>query len=98
MNMAARISVLASAVGLLLASAAQAGPYDALVFNHAPIHFQDSDSSDYPSDYITAFDYDSDRVSTNNWDNRSGGQWLATVYYSVVESCSHYFINYAFFH
>jgi hypothetical protein len=69
-----------------------------LAFRYAPVHYQDTDSSDYPSDYITAFDYDSDRVSTNNWDNRGSGQWPATAYYSVVESCSHWFITYAFYH
>jgi hypothetical protein len=98
MNMKANISVLASAVGLVLTSAVHAGPYDALAFQYAPVHYQDTDSSDYASDYITAFDYDSDRISTNNWDNRAAGQWPATVYYSVAESCSHYFITYAFFH
>jgi hypothetical protein len=98
MTMSSTSAVVASAVCLLLASAAQAGPYDALVFHHAPVHYQDTDSSDYPSDYITAFDYDSDRISTNNWDNRAGGSWPATVYYSVVESCTHYFISYSFFH
>jgi hypothetical protein len=69
-----------------------------LAFHYAPVHYQDTDSSDYPSEYITAFDYDSDRVSTNNWDNRGNGQWPATVHYSVVETCSHYFITYAFYH
>ena len=98
MTMPARNSVAASALCLVFASAAHAGPYDALVFHHAPVHYQDTDSSDYPSDYITAFDYDSDRISTNNWDNRGSGLWPATAYYSVVESCSHYFITYAFFH
>jgi len=77
---------------------AQAVTNSDLAFHYAPAHYQDTDSSDYPSDYITAFDYDSDRVSTNNWDNRSGGQWPATAYYSVVESCSHWFITYAFYH
>lgn len=69
-----------------------------LAFHHAPVHYQDSDSSDYPSDYITAFDYDHDPITTNNWDNRGNGLWPATVYYSVVESCSHYFITYGFYH
>lgn len=71
--------------------------YD-IAFHHAPIHYQDTDSSDYKSDYITAIDYDGDWVSNNNWDNLSSGQWPAKVYYSVVESCSHYFVTYAFFH
>jgi hypothetical protein len=81
-----------------MASARAAVSYDDLAFHYAPMHYQDTDSSDYPSDYLTAFDYDSDRISTNNWDNRGNGQWPAAVYYSVVESCTHYFITYAFYH
>lgn len=69
-----------------------------LAFHYAPVHYQDTDSSDYPSDYITAFDYDGDRISTNNWDHRGSGQWPAAVYYSVVESCTHWFVTYAFYH
>jgi hypothetical protein len=85
-------------VSLLAAGSAGAVTDQELAFHYAPVHYQDTDSSDYPSDYLTAFDYDSDRISTNNWDNRAGGLWPATVYYSVVESCTHHFITYAFFH
>src|SRR5262245_37592831 len=89
-----------AALGLLAAAipAAQAVTNADLAFRYAPVHYQDTDSSDYPSDYITAFDYDGDRVSTNNWDNRGSGQWPATAYYSVVESCTHWFVSYAFYH
>lgn len=89
------LSVLGLSAGL---NTAHAVSYADLVFHYAPVHYQDTDSTDYPSDYITAFDYDSDLVSTNNWDNRGNGLWAATVHYSVVESCSHYFITYAFYH
>jgi hypothetical protein len=30
--------------------------------------------------------------------NRGNGQWPAAVYYSVVETCTRYFITYAFYH
>ncbi len=89
------------AIALALAASAPAASAISsadLAFHHAPVHYQDTDSSDAASDYITAFDYDSDPISTNNWDNRGNGLWPATVYYSVVESCSHYFITYAFYH
>lgn len=91
--------VLASLAGSLgLGNSAQALTPHELAFHHAPVHYQDTDSSDYPSDYITSFDYDNDPFTTNNWDNRGNGLWPATVYYSVVESCSHYFISYSFYH
>jgi len=84
--------------GLALGAPALALTPAELAYHHAPVHYQDTDSSDYPSDYITAFDYDHDPFTTNNWDNRGNGLWPATVYYAVVESCSHYFITYAFYH
>jgi hypothetical protein len=86
-------SVLFSSTGTALAAA----PAD-LAFRYAPVHYQDTDSSDYPSEYITAFDYDGDRDASNNWDNRGSAHWPATVYYSVVETCTHYYITYAFYH
>ena len=94
-----RIVLAGASLGMLAAlGTAHAVSNADLAFHYAPVHYQDTDSSDYPSDYVTAFDYDSDRVSTNNWDNRGNGLWPATGYYSVVESCSHYFITYAFYH
>lgn len=80
------------------AAAAQAATPAELAFRYAPVHYQDTDSSDYASEYITAFDYDADRDTSNNWDNRGIAHWPATVYYSVVESCTHHFITYAFYH
>ena len=41
------------------------GPSDLdLAFYHAPIHYQDTDSTNYRADYITRVDYD------NNWKDR----------------------------
>lgn len=76
----------------------QAAFHDDLAYHHAPIHYQDTDSTNYPAEYITAVDYDYDMISNNNWDNLTQGNLSAKVYYSVVESCSHYFITYNFFH
>ena len=97
--MSTRLLSLAFCAGLA-ATSTTAGATSAadLAYHFAPVHYQDTDSSDYPSDYITAFDYDGDRISDNNWDNRGNGLWPATVHYSVVESCTHYFITYAFYH
>ena len=93
------IVALAAGMGLSIASiSAQALTTAELAFRYAPVHYQDTDSSDYASEYITAYDYDNDRITTNNWDNRGNGQWPAAVYYSVVESCTHWFISYSFYH
>lgn len=88
-----------SASALLCASALTHADFTQdLAYAHAPIHYQDSDDTFYPGEYITAIDYDGDWVGNNNWDNLGNGQWPAVVYYSVVESCTHYFISYSFFH
>jgi len=92
-----KIMCLAVSATLYAGAALAAAPAD-LAFRYAPVHYQDTDSSDYPSEYITAFDYDGDRDASNNWDNRGNGLWPATVYYSIVETCTHYYITYAFYH
>src|SRR6185436_1252898 len=91
---------LALAVAALVAAstAARATTTADLAFHYAPVHYQDTDSSDYPSDYLTSFAYDGDLISDNNWDHRGNGLWPATVHYAVVESCTHFFITYAFYH
>jgi hypothetical protein len=96
--MRGRIASAAALGWLACVHSVEGATHAEVAFRHAPAHYQDTDSSDYPSDFLTAFDYDSDRVSTNNWDHRGDGRWPATVYYSVVESCTHYFITYGFFH
>ncbi|MGI8501618.1 MAG: hypothetical protein ACR2LR_10830 [Hassallia sp.] len=65
---------------------------------HAPIHYQDTDSTKYSGDYITQFNYDGDWRGTNNWDNLGLSPLNAHGYYSVVETCTHRFITYSFFH
>ncbi|MBD2213699.1 hypothetical protein H6G27_28100 [Nostoc linckia FACHB-104] len=69
-----------------------------LALYHAPIHYQDTDSTKYSGDYITKFNYDGDWRGTNNWDNLQLFALNAHAYYSVVETCTHWFITYSFFH
>ncbi|BDD03842.1 hypothetical protein [Aureibacter tunicatorum] len=86
------------------ASVNSLGDYKPLVYHHAPVHIQDVDQTGRyslggVSDYVTAIDFDGDWVSTNNWDNlKSKNDCKAVSYYSVVESETHYFILYTFFH
>ena len=65
----------------------------------APIVYQGL-GDDPRSDYITNFDFDGDWKGDNNWDNLDNRSFplRAYVYYSVVETNTHYFIHYAFFH
>ncbi|MFN0125005.1 MAG: hypothetical protein ACKV2V_31255 [Blastocatellia bacterium] len=51
-------------------------------------------------DYITRFDFDGDWRGDNNWNNAGNKSYTldAWVYYSLVETETHYLIHYAFFH
>src|SRR6185369_13990094 len=52
------------------------------------------------ADYITSFDFDADDDARNNWDHAGDPRYplSAHAYYSVVETTSHWFITYQFFH
>lgn len=69
----------------------------------APIHYQDVDQTGTNalggrSDYIAAYDFDGDLNGRNNWDNTGSHRLAATAYYSVLETSSHWFVTYMFFH
>ncbi|WP_201850327.1 hypothetical protein [Myceligenerans indicum] len=50
------------------------------------------------SDYITRVDFDGDWNGTNNWDNAGSGSLDAYAYWSSVETSTHWFLTYMFFH
>ncbi|MHA1156443.1 MAG: hypothetical protein ACTSQK_10080 [Candidatus Heimdallarchaeota archaeon] len=64
----------------------------------APIWYQDTDEDGYEGDYITNFNYDGDWVGNNNWNNLYSYPLRAYIYYSVIETPSHYFLGYYDFH
>lgn len=66
-----------------------------LARRYAPVIRHGSASS---QDYITAADFDGDWVGSNNWENQPTGDLSAHVYYSVIETSSHWFLFYALFH
>lgn len=49
-------------------------------------------------DYITGADMDGDWIGSNNWENQPTGDLRAQVYYSVVETETHFFCFYSLFH
>ena len=56
---------------------------------------------DHPrGDYITNFDFDGDWRGDNNWENLDNLNYKlrAYVYFSVIETTTHYFIHFATFH
>lgn len=98
--------VVASLIGWSSANGAQLPPRAEphtesdleLAFHHAPIHYQDTDSSHYRGDYLTRVDYDRNWTTTDNWEHLSNFPQQAFVYFSVVENATHWFIVYAFYH
>ncbi len=79
-------------------TAEQSQFYEQLAIFWAPVILQDSDSSNYRADYITKFNYDGNWDGSDNWENLNSFSLPAYVYYWVVESETHWFVGYAFFH
>lgn len=73
---------------------------DVVAAAHAPIHYQDTDDEEPFADFLAPFDYDGDFLGADNWDDLDAFQkeLVGTAYYSVVETCTHWFVVYAFFH
>jgi hypothetical protein len=71
--------------------------YKRLAAYHAPVFYQETGSNPR-ADAITRYNFDGDWVANNNWDNLDKFKTPAYVYYSVVETKTHYFITYAFYH
>ncbi|MFZ5896739.1 MAG: hypothetical protein ACOY0T_37125 [Myxococcota bacterium] len=77
----------------------------AIALRWAPIHYQDvqqigSHALGGRADYVTRYDFDGDLNAANNWDRTGDPAYplAAHAYYSVVETSSHWFIVYMFFH
>lgn len=85
---------------LVVAAPAAAATDAALAARWAPIHYQDSDSSDYDADYLSTVEFDGDWSTQNNWEAQDDtlSRLTGAVYYSVVETSTHWHIVYAFYH
>ncbi|MCA2969574.1 MAG: hypothetical protein INH43_13735 [Acidobacteriaceae bacterium] len=74
-----------------------ADPYRQLAEHYAPYVAQET-WFDWRADAICRVDYDNDWDGGNNWDNLGAGSTQAYVYYAAIESQSHWFLIYNFFH
>jgi hypothetical protein len=85
-------------------SSARVGTFEGdLALRWAPVHLQDTDVTgshglNGKADYVSAINYDNDWNATNNWNNLGNYPATGHCYYSVVETSTHWFIVYAFFH
>jgi hypothetical protein len=106
-------SLVAAALTAALVTVGLAAPIPAsaavsraeLALRWAPIHYQDVDATGShalggQSDYITKVDFDGDLNGRNNWDRagQAGVSFAAYAYYSLVETSTHWYITYLFFH
>ena len=66
----------------------------------APVFYHDADDDNYEADYIVAVNFDGDYISDNNWDNLESpdANLGAVIYFSVIESVTHWFVLYLDFH
>lgn len=74
-----------------------------LALHWAPILYQDVDCTGSGGmggrgDYITAINYDGEWNTLNNWENATKHPLTAHAYFSVVETGTHWYIVYAFYH
>jgi hypothetical protein len=106
MTLHRRLAMLGTVLGAT-AALAVAAPTPAaavtdleLALRWAPIHYQDTDSSDYDADYLTAVNYDAEWNTLNNWEHQDDNLALLTgwTYFSVAETATHWFLVYAFYH
>ena len=71
--------------------------YRSLAYRWAPIIMQDTASS-WNADFIGRIDFDGDFRSNNNWNNLPGAGIAPWLYYDVLETGTHWFIQYHTFH
>lgn len=76
-----------------------------LALRWAPIHHQDVNQQGRhalggAADYLSSYDFDGDLDARNNWQNAAElrHNLAAHVYFAVVETRSHWFVSYLFFH
>ncbi len=71
--------------------------YKMLAEYHAPVLVQELGKNP-KVDIPTRYDFDGDEYADNNWVNIEKFDIQPLVYYEVIESKTHYFITYAFYH
>ncbi len=71
--------------------------YFALVENYAPFVAQET-WFEPKADYLARFDFDGNWRGADNWANLASGSSKAFVYYAVMETETHWFLIYNFFH
>lgn len=72
-------------------------PYGPLAEHYAPWIAQETWFTP-KADYLARFDYDGDWKGDNNWEDLETGSSQAYVYYAAMETETHWFLIYNFYH
>ncbi len=72
-------------------------PYLPLVRHHAPFVAQETWFKPR-ADFLGRVDYDGNWKGDDNWENLEKGSTQAFVYYAVMETPTHWFLHYNFYH
>ncbi len=72
-------------------------PYRPLAEHYAPYIAQETWFTP-KADYLARFDFDGDWHGDDNWDDAETGSSQAYVHYAAIESDTHWFLIYNFFH
>lgn len=73
--------------------------YETLAARYSPIIYQATRKETPHFDYLTSFDFDGNWKGTDNYEAiKKATEVRSWVYYDVVETKSHYFIRYGYFH
>ena len=72
-------------------------PYRGLAEHYAPMIAQETWFQP-KSDYLARFDFDNNLKGNDNWENASRGSSQAYVHYAAMETSTHWFLIYNFFH
>ncbi|MBI2059812.1 MAG: hypothetical protein HYT87_08585 [Nitrospirae bacterium] len=83
-----------------MANSSFATDYYDLAGHWSPVVFQDTATKDsnISQDFITHFNFDGNYNAYDNWENQPNVSNPGYIYFSVVESQTHYYIIYSFFH
>ena len=73
------------------------GKYAELIEHYAPFIAQET-WFDPKADYLAHFNYDGNWKGDDNWENLKKGSSQGVVYYDVIETETHWFLQYSFFH
>lgn len=78
-------------------AAGSADPYFGLAEHYAPFIAQETWFTP-EADFPVRFDYDGNWKGDDNWENLASGSTQAFVYYAAIESETHWFLIYNFYH